>query len=452
MALREEAEERVRSINFEKDARRRSLENHRLGLSTRNNSNKFPTDRMSPCRINKVITANPDENETPKAAALAAIDYKWNGSRARANSDDVVLPRYVADEEVVKCQSCNFEFDWISRRHHCRYCRKIFCEDCSAFQLLLPIEYGLKDPQRVCGMCYKTLLPQQAYLTNSVANHQRHNMIDLASPNCNVRRYFNMPYSSTLGSEIRKAAYSMHNLYSLDWVKDRGIPLTMLRETKGIAFLTIVKGGFIFAPRFGTGLVISKMADGRWSAPSAIGTWGLSWGAIAGLDFTDSVIFLTSDDAVAAFSGRGQVTIGAGIEVALGPVGRAGSADVHLGDTGIAPAYSYSHSRGLLAGVSLDGSVIFARGDVNYRFYGREYTPLQLLSGSINPPRAAEPLYEALREAFMAMPNPRYLHQRMAHPLRFGTEPGASMGHIGCVQQQRGVISYTDDSKRDIVI
>jgi lipid-binding SYLF domain-containing protein len=61
---------------------------------------------------------------------------------------------------------------------------------------------------------------------------------------------------------------------------------------------------------------------GGWSAPTAIATVGLSWGAVIGLDVTDYVIILNTGEAVNAFSGVGQLTIGAGIEVAVGPVGR----------------------------------------------------------------------------------------------------------------------------------
>ena len=61
-----------------------------------------------------------------------------------------------------------------------------------------------------------------------------------------------------------------------------------------------------------------------WSAPTAIATFGVSWGALIGLDVTDYVIILNNAEAVQAFSGSGQVSIGAGIEVAVGPVGRWG--------------------------------------------------------------------------------------------------------------------------------
>lgn len=65
-------------------------------------------------------------------------------------------------------------------------------------------------------------------------------------------------------------------------------------------------------------------------------------------------------------------------------------------------------SRGLYAGVSLDGAVIFSRPDVNFRFYSRDVQPGQILSGSIPPPRAARPLYDALDEALTATPDPTH--------------------------------------------
>ena len=89
-----------------------------------------------------------------------------------------------------------------------------------------------------------------------------------------------------------------------------------------VLILLTVKGGFVFAPRIGTGLVISRLPDGRWSAPSAIGAFGLSWGALIGAEVTDYVIILNTDEAVQAFSGAGQVSIGVGLDVAVGPVGR----------------------------------------------------------------------------------------------------------------------------------
>lgn len=82
--------------------------------------------------------------------------------------------------------------------------------------------------------------------------------------------------------------------------------------------------------------------------------------------------------------------------------------DLNFGDGGCAATYTYSHSRGLYAGASLEGSIIISRSDVNHRFYGRVVTPLELLRGEVYPPRAARPLYDALQEATTAMSMPIY--------------------------------------------
>jgi len=203
-----------------------------------------------------------------------------------------------------------------------------------------------------------------------------------------------------MGAEIRKAAYSIHNMFSSEWIEDKSIPMRFISECKGIAFLTVVKGGFVVAPRIGTGLVIARMPhDGSWTAPTAIGTVGCAWGALVGADMTDMVIILNTDEAVTSFSGKGQVCIGAGLEVAIGPVGRSGSGVACVTDKVFAPAYSYSHSRGLYAGLCLEGSVVVSRPDVNFKFYGRSIEPLDILQGTITPPRAAQPLYDALAHA-----------------------------------------------------
>ena len=65
----------------------------------------------------------------------------------------------------------------------------------------------------------------------------------------------------------------------------------------------------------------------------------------------------------------------------------------------VAPCYSYSHSKGLFAGISLEGSVILARPDINRSFYGKAVSVADLLGGVESPPVAAAPLYDAIRGA-----------------------------------------------------
>ena len=75
-------------------------------------------------------------------------------------------------------------------------------------------------------------------------------------------------------------------------MKDQSITEATLSNAKGLAFITIAKGGFIVAGRGGTGLVVARLEDGSWSAPSAIGSMGISWGLQIGGDCCDFIIVL----------------------------------------------------------------------------------------------------------------------------------------------------------------
>lgn len=79
---------------------------------------------------------------------------------------------------------------------------------------------------------------------------------------------------------------------------------------------------FLLTGRLGTGLVISRLPDGSWSAPSAIAVSGLGWGFQAGGELTDVMLILTTLGAVEAFSSRAQISVGTELAVSLGPVGR----------------------------------------------------------------------------------------------------------------------------------
>jgi len=177
------------------------------------------------------------------------------------------------------------------------------------------------------------------------------------------------------------------------------IPVKLLEQARGVAVLTVVKSGFGLAGfEFGTGLVVARLANGEWSAPSAIGTGGISWGALLGAQVSDHVFLLMNDASVELmFSNDGSVQLGADVGVALGPVGRSVEAELGASAEAMAPIYTYSLSKGLYAGLSLNGSVIVSRHKVNEKFYGREVSGHELLQGHIPTPPAAQPLYDALK-------------------------------------------------------
>jgi hypothetical protein len=120
--------------------------------------------------------------------------------------------------------------------------------------------------------------------------------------------------------------------------------------------------------------------------------------ALIGAQISDHVFLLMTDSAVELmFSNNGSVQLGVDIGVAVGPVGRALEADFGAAPGNLAPIYTYSLSKGLYAGISLDGKIIVTRNRVNEKFYGRTVTGMELLQGNVPTPPAARPLYDALQ-------------------------------------------------------
>jgi len=175
------------------------------------------------------------------------------------------------------------------------------------------------------------------------------------------------------------------------------IPKAVLQRARGLAIFQVLKAGFVFSGKAGSGIVISRLPDGSWSAPSCIATGGLGWGLQIGADITDFVVVLNSEDAVKAFSLGGNVTIGGNISATAGPVGTGGSVQASLAHP--APMFSYSKSKGLFAGVSLEGTALIERKDTNREFYGSPVPAKDILGGRVPPPEVASRLYEIIEAA-----------------------------------------------------
>lgn len=251
--------------------------------------------------------------------------------------------------------------------------------------------YDKSLPQRVCVNCANELLPMQNELVDQFARANQ--------PNPHEPRggRIHLPYTSSLATECQHAADILDNFFCDKWgaAADRRIPTAILQKAKGLAILSVARAGFMWVGKIGTGLVVSRLEDGSWSAPSAIGTLGLGWGLQIGGQLIEVVLVLGSDDAVQVFY-KPQVNLGAGLDITLGPVGRSASAAGAVSSAGVNANFGYSHSRGLFAGIALQGTVIATRKDMNRKFYGREVEPSKLLSGSVKAPAAAQTLYEAL--------------------------------------------------------
>lgn len=204
----------------------------------------------------------------------------------------------------------------------------------------------------------------------------------------------------SLPGEAEKAAKILESFLSDD---DRpesalnSIPKEVLQQAQGLAIFQVLKAGFVFSGKAGSGIVIARLSDGSWSAPSCIATGGLGWGLQIGADITDFVVVLNSDDAVRAFSLGGNVTIGGNISAAAGPIGTGGSVQASLAHP--APMFSYSKSKGLFAGLSLEGTVLIERSDTNCEFYGSRVPAKDILGGRVPPPEVASRLYDIIETA-----------------------------------------------------
>ncbi|KAM6355828.1 SH3 domain-containing YSC84-like protein 1 [Podargus strigoides] len=206
----------------------------------------------------------------------------------------------------------------------------------------------------------------------------------------------NNPIPSNLKSEAKKAAKILREFTEITSRNgpDKIIPSHVIAKAKGLAVLSVIKAGFLVTARGGSGIVLARLPNGSWSAPSAIGIAGLGGGFEIGIEVSDLVIILNHERAVEAFAKGGNLTLGGNLTVAIGPLGRNLEGDVALRSS--AAVYTYCKSRGLFAGVSLEGTCLIERKETNRKFYGQDIRASAILLGDVPFPAQAEDLYETL--------------------------------------------------------
>ncbi|KAJ1030048.1 hypothetical protein NDA16_000961 [Ustilago loliicola] len=178
----------------------------------------------------------------------------------------------------------------------------------------------------------------------------------------------------------------------------RKIPPSVLQKAQGLAIFTVFRGGFGCSGASGSGVVLSRLPDGSWSAPSGILIHTIGYGLLIGLDIYDVVLVLRNQKAVDAFK-HPKFSLGGELSVACGPVGNG-----RMLDSGVeaAPCWSYLKSKGLYLGIQLDGNIVLKRDDENGRFYKSPGIKVeQILSGQITVPAPAAvlPLWQTIYAA-----------------------------------------------------
>ena len=159
---------------------------------------------------------------------------------------------------------------------------------------------------------------------------------------------------------------------------DHGIPKYLIEKAKAIiVFPTMLKGGFIFAARYGKGIAtVRNRQTGKWGPPAFIKTIGGSWGFQIGGEAIDLVLLIMSERGLEGLL-NSKFTLGADVSVAAGPVGRHAEAGADVTLKG--EIYSYSRSKGIFAGVSVKGAVINEDTDANWGYYDRPLSPKDIL-------------------------------------------------------------------------
>jgi lipid-binding SYLF domain-containing protein len=169
-------------------------------------------------------------------------------------------------------------------------------------------------------------------------------------------------------------------LEELRGTPDQNVPDWLMQRAYGVAVIPeVIKGAFIFGGRYGNGVLSVRDASGRFSNPIFISLTGGSVGWQVGGTSTDVVLVFVTPRSVENFA-RGKFTLGADASVAAGPVGRQTEAAAGIN----AEIYSYSRSRGLFAGVALDGTVIaFDHRANNSYYHSDEVTTTEITTGKV---------------------------------------------------------------------
>lgn len=189
---------------------------------------------------------------------------------------------------------------------------------------------------------------------------------------------------------------SVEVLHSIMSTPDKGIPEEVLSGAKCILVIPhLIKGGFIIGGKHGRGVASCRTPEG-WSAPAFVSVGGGSWGLQIGVEGVDLVMLVMNEKGLQhLLSSKFELT-GEG-SVAAGPVGRHTSAgtDILLNTE----VLTYSRSKGIFAGLTLEGAVVEQDNDSTRAIYGHHMRFRSILSGKATTPASADAFVRAVSEA-----------------------------------------------------
>jgi len=202
--------------------------------------------------------------------------------------------------------------------------------------------------------------------------------------------------ASGVEDSIERLQLSSDTLQAMINTPDKGIPEEVLNNAKCIVVVPhLVKGGFVIGGEHGRGVASCRTKEG-WSAPAFVSIGGGSWGLQIGVEGVDLVMLVMNDHGLQhLLSSKFQV--GADASASAGPIGRHASAGTDWKmDSEI---LTYSRSKGVFAGISLDGAVVEQDKDSTRAIYGSDPSFHAVLSGEVRPPRSTRKFLKAISEA-----------------------------------------------------
>ena len=168
--------------------------------------------------------------------------------------------------------------------------------------------------------------------------------------------------------ESRKIEDCIEVVKAIKAIPEEGIPPVLLKNAQAMVIIPeVIKVGFVVGGRYGTGILTVRDEKGNWSNPVFVKIAGGSLGWQIGAESTDLILVFKTRKSVDGIF-RGKFTLGVDASVAAGPVGRSaeGATDLTLKSE----ILSYSRSRGLFAGVALNGAALMIDDDANGSYYG----------------------------------------------------------------------------------
>lgn len=170
---------------------------------------------------------------------------------------------------------------------------------------------------------------------------------------------------------------------------DKGIPQDLMDRAQCVIIVpNLKKAGFVIGAKYGRGFALCRKRESGWSAPAGIRIEGGSFGLQIGASEQD-VLLLVMNNGMKRLLGD-KFTIGGEATAAAGPIGREATAQTDAAMN--AEMLSYSRSRGLFAGISLQGATLRPDDDANSEMYGKDLRNKEILTGSVAAPAMAAKL------------------------------------------------------------